>query len=549
MLGNYPVKLSAMKKAIALGLGFALLGAVVVGCGSSEKGFSARTNVGKESTFRYPIVTSPTTLDPHKVEDGDTIDLLQQVYEGLVGWNEKNEPVGLLAEKWDISPDRLTYTFTLRKGVKFHNGREVTADDVKWSYERATNPKLASPVAATYLSDIAGVAEKLASKAPEISGIKVVGPDKVEFKIMRPVGFFVQKLTYLVGAVLPKEGVPADAEITSTDKMVGTGPFTAKSYAKDQQFDLAANKAYWGGAPKVEFIERPIIKDPATRLTKYKNGELDLVMLERQDVAPLQADPKLKDQLQFFDRPAMWYFGMAPNTYEPFKNRDVRRAFAMAIDRQQIVAETLGGVNKLANGILPPSVAGARETAEILPFDVSAAKALLAKAGFADGSKLPPLEFNFRDSRRDIQLVAENIAGQLNKNLGVTVNLRSMEWGAYLEKRDKGQLQAFHMRWGMDYLDPENFLTLLLTTNGPENKMGYSNAAVDRDCALADVMAPGPERNALYHQAEDAVIQDAVWVPIYFQRDAELIAPKVKGLKTSAFGHLPLTTLELAKQP
>lgn len=518
----------------------------LAGCGSGGGGFSKRAQAGKESTFRYPIVLSPTTLDPHKVEDGDTIDLLQQIFEGLVTWDDHSQVTGAVAEKWDIQDGGKTYVFKLRAGVKFHNGRAVTADDVKWSYERATNPKLASSVAATYLSDIVGVKEKLAGTAKEVTGIKVLAPDSIEMRLTRPVSFFLPKLTYLVGAVLPKESVPADGPITSVDQMIGTGPFKAKSYATDQLFVLEANKDYARGKPQIDFIERPVIKDAATRLLKFKNGELDLVQLERGDVPGLQADPKFKDQLHFFDRPAIWYFAMAPNAYEPFKNRSVRRAFAMAVDRDQIVKQTLGGLVNVANAILPPNVPGHRDATAVLKFDPAAAKAELAKGGYPDPSKLPPLELNYRVERPDARLAAEDIAAQLKKNLGVTVNLRSMEYGAMLEKKDRGQLQLYHMRWAADYLDPENFLTTLLSTTGAENKMGYSNPAFDALCAAGDVMPPGPEREKKYQEAEDLMLQDAPFVPIYFQRDTELVNPRVSGLLESAFGHLPHVGVKLA---
>lgn len=514
------------------------------GCGKGGQ-FSGKNKAIDPNVFRYPIVTSPTKLDPHVVEDGDTIDLLQQIYEGLVFWGPDSKVHPQLAEKWEISPDRMTYTFTLRKGVKFHNGREMTADDVKWSYERVTNPKLASPIAETYLSDIVGVKEKLAGTAQELTGVRVIDPLHVEIKITRPLSFFLSKLTYLCGAVLPKESVPADSPINDVAQMIGTGCYKAKSYAKDQLFVLSANKDYYLGTPLVETIERPVIKEAATRLLKYKNGDVDLVMLERTDVEGLQKDPQFKEQLKFFDRPAIWYMGMGTTVYEPFKNVDVRRAFAMAIDRKLIVDEILGGVNKLADCILPPAVNGARDRAAVLPFDPKAAKELLAKAGFPDGSKMPPLEFNFRDSRPDIKIAAESIAQQLQQNLGVKTNIRSMEWGAYLDKRNRKELQLFHMRWAADYLDQENFLTVMFTTNGPENKLGYSNPEVDKLCYEADVMPDGPERNAKYAQAEDIILKDAVWVPIYFQRDAELIRPEVEGMRESVFGHLPHTTVKM----
>jgi len=372
-----------------------------------------------------------------------------------------------------------------------------------------------------------------------------VSPNQIRITTDQPRPYFLGKLTYLVGAVMAKESAPADSEITKAEQMVGTGPFRTTRYEPDLLVVQEAFADYHGGKPAVAQIQRPVIKDAATRLNKYKAGQLDLVMLERQDIAGLQKDPEYASQLKFFDRPSIWYVGLAPNAYPPFRDPRVRRAFAMAIDKKTLVDEMLGGVNHGANGILPPGVAGARPSAKFIPYDPEGAQKLLAEAGFPGGKGLPPLEFNFRE-RRDVQLVADAVAGQLKANLGVSTNLRMMEWGAYLEKRNRGQLQLFHMRWAADYLDPENFLSLMLSTKGPENKMGYSNPEFDRLCREADTMPNGEARMAKYAQAEDLVLQDAPWVPIYFQRDAELIRPNVKGLRESLFGHLPHLTVQVS---
>ncbi len=523
-----------------------LLVAATLALTGCSKGRFSQENAPKEvGVFRYSLVTTPTTLDPHKVEDGDTIDLLQQVYETLVKWGEDSRVKPNLAESWDMKDDGTTYVFHLRKGVKFHNGRDMTADDVKWSFERATNPDLASPIAATYLDNIVGVREKLARQAKEVSGIVVNDPNTITIKIDKPRAYFLDKLTYLCGAVIPKDSAPANKDMTELGQMIGTGPFKWKSYVDGQLAVVEANPAYHDGAPLLKEIRRPIIKDAATRLIKFKSGEIDLVQLERQDVAALQKDPKFASQLKFYDRPSIYYVGMGENSYPPFKDKRVRQAFAMAIDKKTIVEEILGGVNRIANGILPPNVLGHRENAKVYEYDPATAKKLLAEAGFPDGKGLPPLEFNFRDSRPDIKLVAEAVASQLKTNLGVSTNTRSIEWTAYLEKRNRKELQLFHMRWAADYLDPENFLSLMLSTTGAENKIGYSNTEFDALCAKADTMPTTDERLKLYEQAEDIVLQDAPWVPIYFQRDAELISPRVKGLRESLFGHLPHTTVTI----
>lgn len=528
-------------------LAVATAGILVAGCGPSGGGFSEREKAANEGSnaFRYPIPTSPTTLDPARVEDGDTIDFLQQVYEGLVGWNEKNEVVPILAESWEILEDGKVYKFTLREGVKFHNGKVLTSEDVKWSIERAANPKIQSAVAGSYMGDIVGLKDVVDGKATTISGIETPDPRTVIIRLDKPRPYFLGKFTYLCSAILPKDAVPVDRPISKAEEMIGTGPFRVTEFVPEQVVKMEAFADYHGGAPKVARIERPVVKDAVTRLSMFKTGEVDLVGLERQDVAGIQADPKLKDQLSFFDRPAIWYIGMNPQQYAPFKDVRVRKAFSMAIDREQIVNEVLGGINKVATSVVPPGVKGHRPQGSAYTFNVAEAKRLLAEAGYPNGQGMPPLEFWFRDNRPDIKLVAEAVASQLEKNLGVKPKLSVKEWGFYLEARNRGEIPFFHMRWAADYLDPENFVSFFFSSTGAENKVAYKNAEVDALTARADTMPDGEERIKLYQQAEDIALREAAMIPIYFQRDAELISPRVKGLRKSIFGHLPHTTVSV----
>ncbi len=529
-----------MKQLGVIGILAALF--LAFGCGKGD--FSQRASAGKGNIFRYPIVTNPTTLDPGVVQDGDTIDLLQQTFEGLVAWGPDNKVVPILAEKWDIEDGGKTYVFHIRKGVKFSNGREVTAEDFKWTYERNTDPKLKSPTV-EYLFDIVGVKEKVAGTAAEISGIKVRDPYTLSITLDQPRAYFLGKLTYLIGAVLPKEVVPTDRRIEKPEEMIGTGPFIVKQYVPEQLIVLEANPTYHEGKPKIDGIERKVVKDPATRLAKYKAGEFDLVMLERQDVDALKQDPKYAPELKPFDRPVIWYIGMNQLVYPQFKDVRVRQAFAMAIDKDKIVNELLGGLNTVAKGIIPPGVIGHRDNPKDLKYNPAEAQKLFAAAGFPGGKGFPEIELYFREARPDIRIVAEAAASQLKQNLGVSVKLRTMEWGAYLDKWNNKEIPFYHMRWGADYLDPENFLSFMLATYGPENKLGYSNPQFDALCRQGDALMDEQARLKAYADAEDVVLQDAPWIPIYFQRDFELIRPNVKGLRESLFGHLPHTTVTL----
>lgn len=526
----------------------AILAIALAGCSKGD--FSKKQS---ESTagnvLRYPIPTKPTTLDPGVVQDGDTIDMLQQIYEGLVAWGEDNTPHPNLAERWDIEDGGKTYVFHLKKGVKFHNGREVTAEDFKWTWERNGSPELASETLTSYLGDVVGVKEMKESngKIKTISGVTVVDKYTLKVQIDKPRPYFLGKLTYIVSAVLPKEAVDGGREISKVEQMVGTGPFKATSYAPDQLMVMDAFADYHGGKPPVDKIERPVMLDSLTRLNKFKSGELDLCLIERQDVKSIQDDPKFASMLHFAPRPSIFYIGMnvTGKDYKPFADRNVRRAIAMAIDRDRICKQVLGGINEPAYGIVPPGVLGHRPKADFIPYNVEEAKKLLAAAGYPEGKGMPAIELRFRDARPDIKIVAEFVAAQLKENLGMNVSLKVTEWKAYLERYNRGQNPFYHMRWAADYLDAQNFLSTMLATFGPENHHGYNNPEFDRLCAEADVSFDQEKRNELYAQAEDIALQDASWVPIYFQRDAELIHPRVKGLRESLFGHLPHTTLRL----
>lgn len=523
------------------------LSALVFAFGCQKGNFSQRESAAKANVFRYPIDANPTTLDPGMVQDGDTIDLLQNVFEGLVGWSTESKVAPLLCTGWDIKDGGKAYIFHLKKGVKFFNGREVHADDFKWTLERNCAPTFNSPVVADYLDDIVGFADYHAGKRSDLPGVKVNDPYTLEIDITAPRPYFIGKLTYLDAAVLCKEAVPQGGQIQRPDQMIGTGPFKCVEYVPNQIAVLEANKDYHEGAPLVDRIERPVLTDPATRLNKFKGGEVDLVQLEREDVAALQKDPTYGSQLHFFPRPAIFYAGMNPKGSPVFANRDVRRAFAMAVDRNEIAKDVLGGLVTPADGILPPGVLGHRDKTAILPFDPVAAKKSLAAAGFADPSKFPSVTLTIRSDRADYRLVASAVQSQLQANLGIKVDIQLTDWTAYLKTWDMGSLGFFHMRWMADYLDPQDFLSILLARYGNEDRgLNYDNPQFNALCQQADGEQNESKRLQLYAQAEDIALQDAPWIPLYFQQDAELISPRVQGIRESAFGHLPHTTVRLA---
>lgn len=501
--------------------------------------------------LRYPLSANPTTFDPALVSDGSTIDMLQQMYEGLVGWDEKSEVTPILAKELPkISEDGKVYTFTLRDDVKFTNGRAVTAEDFVYSITRSLDPKLNSPVAQTYLNDIVGADDVAAGKATSIKGLRVVDPKTLEITLVGPRAYFLGKLTYPTAYAVAKEEVEkgekteGGAYTITAKNSVATGPFILESFTPQSMVKLKANANYWGGAPKLTGIERKIVLDAKTARNLYDSGELDIITMEKGDYAQDKDNAAVKDQIKQFDRSATFYIGMNQTQYAPFKDKRVRQAVAYAVDKDAIVESVLQGVNQKAGGVLPKGIPGYDEKITGMPHDPEKAKALLAEAGFPDGKGLPPLTLTFREKQPDLAKTAEVVKEQLAA-VGIPVDLNEMEWGAFLKKTDNREIPFFHMRWGADYLDPQNFLSVLLTSKAPENRTGYNNPAYDKLCEQADGELDTKKRYALYNEAEKMVVDDAPWVPIYYQKDLELIKPYISGIRDSLMGHLPHITTEV----
>lgn len=514
------------------------LALLLAGCGSSG-GFSKRSQEARGGAFRYALGVNPTTLDPGLVQDIETSDLLIGIYEGLVGYDVDNTIVGLVAEKWEISPDGKTYTFHIRPNAKFHNGRAVTAADVKWTFERNLSKTFNSPTAVSYLSDVVGATDFSEGKAKEVAGVKVVDDHTVTVEIDQPRPYFLGKLTYACAYILPKEA--GDTQISSADKAIGTGPFRLSEYKVDQTATLEAFPDYHSGAAKVARIERPIIQDAMTRLNKYRAGDTDMLTIQRQEVPAIMADEKLKAQLGWQPRPSVFYVGMSQLAYPPFKNPKVRLALAYAVDRKRITEVLLGGMPE-AKGMIAHHVQGYREDFPGIPYDPAKAKQLLAEAGYPGGKGLPPLRIVYKAQTPDSQAIAESIATTMRQATGWKIQPTALEWSAMLNARNKRQLECYVLSWYADYLDPQNFLSFLFQSNSPQNRDGYKNPEFDRLTAEADVMVTDDaKRMKLYQEAEDILINDAARIPIYYGRDPVLTSPRIKGVRYNLFGNLPHT--------
>ena len=523
-----------------------VLTVLLTGCGHHSRSAS-----GGGNTLRVAMQTAPVTFDPAMCQDVETGQMLQQNYEGLVQYDSSNKVVPCLAEKWNVSPNGLTYTFHLRPGVKFQNGMPVTADDVAYSLLRTLSPKLSSPVAPEYMGDIQGALDVYSGKATQLSGVKVVDPETIAITLTKPKAYWIDTLTYPTGwveckAIAVKEGTQplsdADAEAGA-----GTGAFQVTRFVKDQEVDFKANPAYWGGAPKIAGIVMPVILNPGTRHEEFVGGNLDVMRgLQVGDLQADKTDPALKSEIKIWPRAGVNYLALNENVYPPFKDPRVRMAFAYATDKQKISDVVTQGVYSVAPVLLPPGVPGSDPSLTGLPYDPARAKALLAAAGYPNGQGLPPLTIFAAEQTPLNQKTMDLLRQMYTQNLGLTVRERQMELGSLIASENKNTVMpAYLLGWYADYLDPQDFYTLLLSSRSTENHIGYADPQFDSLCARADVEQNPKTRMALYRQAALLAAASPPRIPLYYAADPELVSSRVHGIDDCLMGHLPYKRVTL----
>jgi ABC-type oligopeptide transport system substrate-binding subunit len=489
----------------------------------------------------------PTTFDPAEVQDVPTGDLLQNVYEGLVKWTPDNKLAPAVAASWSVSKDGRTYTFKIRPRVKFHSGKVVSADDVAYSIARGFDPKLASPVAITYLGDIVGAQDAASGKATSLSGIKVIDRSTISITIIKPKAYWLNVLTYPTAFILNKDAVNKDAggRVTAENED-GTGPFSLTSYIPGQSIDLKANPSYWAGPPKIAGIHRPIVLNADTRHNLYVTNQLDMVDLSAGAVSADEKDPTLQSQLHFFSEAVTEYLYLNVKTYAPFKDARVRQALAYATDKNKIVSIVYDNHRDPAADVVPAGMLGSDLSFKGIPYDPAKAKALLAEAGYPGGKGLPVLQIYYGDSHPDIAKTVDILRQMYLENLGLTVQPRPLEFASLLQQEDHNVLPAWALGWSADYLDPQDYYSLLLHSNAQQDHTNYANPQFDALCDSADIEQDQGKRLALYRKAAMIVINDAPLIPLFYGKDPELVKPYVHNMDRSLMGNLPFENLTLS---
>ncbi len=484
----------------------------------------------------------PLTLDPAVSGEMTSHGYIMQLFSGLVCLDDNMEPAPDIAERWEVSQDGMTYTFYLRQDVRFHDGRQVKAEDFKYSWERACAPETGSLTAATYLGDIVGASEVLSGEAEEISGVRVIGDYVLEVTIDAPKVYFLSKLTYPTAFVVDRADVESGGEWWLSPN--GTGPFKLRQWEENQLLVLERNELYYGELAKLDSVVFHLWSGVSMNL--YEMGEIDVTgvgisYMEKvtDEDGPFYLDLSVAPELSFY------YIGF--NTAEPpFDDVNIRLAFSLAIDKDKLISLVFKDMVQPADGILPPGMPGYNEELIGLDYDIDRALELIANSSYGDVSRLPPITITTSGWGGLISSGLESIVYQWRENLGVEVKVRQLEPERFLYNLGEEKDEMFFIGWVADYPHPQDFLEILFYSGMDNNYGEYTNPEVDALLDRAGVEQDSELSLALYQQAEQLLVEDAACLPLWFGQNYVLVRPYVDGyeLNPSGFAMLNKVSIE-----
>ena len=475
----------------------------------------------------------PPTLDPHLTTDTTSSFVVVELFSGLVTLNTDLELVPDIAERWEISADGLQYTFYLRPNAKFHDGKPVTAQDFKWSIERAAAPETASPVADTYLNDIVGALDYIKGDATEISGIRVVDDTTLSITVDQPKAYFLAKLTYPTAFVVDRATVEAGGR-GWTDNPNGTGPFRLKEYKIGERIVLERNEHFYREPAKVDTILLNLAGGQS--MAMYENDEIDITGVSLFDLERV-LDPNEPLNKELVVAPpdfSISYIGFN-TSMAPFDDPKFRQALNHAIDKELIATEVLSDLVVPAFGILPPGFPGYNENLVGLRHDKELAQRLLNESNYADAESRPRIVITVPGTGGTIGLDLEVVIEMWRQVLGVEVEIQQVEWATYLEDLNDAKFQAYAgLGWQADYPDPQDFLDILFHTDSALNHGAYSNLELDAILERARTQQDPQARISEYRRAEEIIVEDGAWVPLWYTGERHLLLkPHVDGYRVT----------------
>ncbi|WP_313232405.1 ABC transporter substrate-binding protein [Tissierella praeacuta] len=541
--------LKSKNKILMLVIIFVLIVSSMTGCKS--KSGNTSSSIDGEKMIRILNTEDPSTGDPQKLTDTYLIAL--NVFDCLVDAatveEGKSEIVPRLAEKWDVSDDGLKYTFYLRKNVKFHNGEELKADDVLFSFDRMLDPKTQA-LNTDFLDMIAGAKERMEGKIDVVSGIKVIDDYTVEITLEKPFAPFIANLAAPPCSIFNRKATTEAGEEFGLvpEKTIGTGPFIFKEWKLNEQFVMVANCDYFRGAPKLDGIIVKIVPDAETIRIMFETDEIDVFDVDnaRSQYEAFKNSDKWKDQIVSGSKAGTYYYCLN-QSIKPLDDVRIRKAIQMGIDRKTILDKLYSGEGRLVHGIIPPGVLGFNSDLQEIPYDPTKAKELISEAGYPNGFEMELAMTTDSPSTLKINEAVQAMLG----DIGIDIKITQMDSASYFGIRAQGELPSYYNVWMADYNDPDNFFyTFFSEKNTFARSFCYNNSEVHGKIEEVRAMTDQDERMKLYQELEKTIVhEDAAWIPLFSLNKIFIVQPRVKNLKVSwnGWGDMPYYNVEIVE--
>jgi peptide/nickel transport system substrate-binding protein len=567
----------------------AVLSLAISSCGGGKKNNEKDLVEGKGGitlggVFKVNEIETFRSLFPLSVTDVYSYRIANQVYQSLFKFNQATLAVeNNLADSYKIDDNKLVYTIKIKKGINFQDndcfsggtGRELKATDVKYCFDKICEAIPQNKMYWLFKDKVVGAQEYFASTkkgtplAEGVKGVEVVDDYTIRITLVEPFGAFDQILAHMGTAIYPKEAFDKFGKDMRVNA-VGTGPFTLKKVKENVEVILARNEKYWetdehgNQLPYLKGIKVTFISEKSTELKEFQKGNLDMIWEIPVDEIPnvigsledAQDGKNAEFQLQSSNSLSVQYYAFL-YTHEVFNNINVRKAFNMAIDREELVNITLQGEGEPAfHGFVPPMDGYPQENVKGYNINVDEARKLLAKAGYPNGKGFPNIELNLNSGGKTQELMAEAIQNELKKNLNVDIDIKVLPMNQHQNELESGRAAFWRIAWVADYPDPENFLNLFYSKNLPEdasenayiNSVRYTNPKFDEIFVAAKRESDPIKRMELFAQADQILMDDAVVMPLYYDDYLRLLNPQVRNLPMNSMEYRDFTRVYFAKK-
>jgi oligopeptide transport system substrate-binding protein len=485
----------------------------------------------------------PDSLDPALSRDLSSAFLVRQIFRGLTRLDKDLNAVPELADRIEISSDELTYTFHLRANATFQSGRQINADDVVFSLSRAVNPATADGNAdllggPTFLSDIVGFGEVLSGASDTLTGVMALDASTVQITLAAPRSTFLMKLASAPASIVDPDDVASNADWWQSPN--GSGPFSIASWKPDDDMVLARYDEFFAGAPALKKVDIRLGPNALQSFNLYQADQIDLDSVSIDGVDRVLApEAGLSDQVSVTPLFAVDFIAFRTDV-KPLDDPWIRKALQLAFPRDDVADISYDGHVEKANGLIPDGMLGQDWPVAWPAVDVDAAKAAIAKSSYGSADKVPPIQLYISGYTG-----AESLRDSIRASIGLNLEVIDVEWNDFMAGMSSKSFPGYELYWGADYPDPESLLETLFGTGRPDNYVGYSNPKFDALMAQAAVEQDPTARAALYAQAQQLLVDDAVIIPLYYDVAYTLQKPDVKGLEMTALGILRLDSVWL----